>query len=232
MPLIGWAVDKLGRRWSIAFGAFWTLLGGVLQGSSKNIAQFIIARFFIGWGLAFTVVGGPLLLAELALPKHRGTILSYFPTAWYTGSIIAAWTTYGTQFMQNSWSWRIPSLLQAFPAIIQVLFVWFVPESPRWLISKGRGAEARKILAKYHANGDDNNPMVDIEYTQIHQAILQDAEYKRHGSYRDLIRTIPNRRRLIIVTFCGLFLEVRKEKVTRRTSLNLPLSINSFLDLR
>ncbi|KAF4333978.1 general substrate transporter [Fusarium beomiforme] len=208
LPFIGWVVDKVGRRRSIAFGASWTLLGAILQASSKHIAQFIISRFIIGFGLAFTVVGAPLLLAELALPKHRGAILSYFPTAWYTGAIAAAWTTYGTQFIQNSWSWRIPSALQAFPAIIQISLIWFVPESPRWLISKGRGAEAKEILVKYHANGNEDSSIVDIEYTQIKDAILKDAQYREQSSYLDLIRTKPNRRRLIIVTFCGLFLEI------------------------
>ncbi|KEZ40516.1 hypothetical protein SAPIO_CDS8418 [Scedosporium apiospermum] len=208
LPLIGWLVDKVGRRKAIAFGASWTCLGAVLQGSSKHIAQFVISRFLIGWGLAFTVVAAPSLLAELALPKHRGTILSYFPTAWYTGAIIAAWTTYGTQFIQNSWSWRIPSLLQAAPAIIQIALIWFVPESPRWLVSKGQGAKAKEVLTKYHANGDATNPIIELEYQQIKQAILQDAQYRRQGSYADLIRTKPNRRRLIIITFCGLFLEI------------------------
>lgn len=217
LPFIGWTVDKIGRRRSIAFGASWTLLGAILQASSKEIAQFVISRFIIGFGLAFTVVGAPLLLAELALPKHRGTILSYFPTAWYTGAIIAAWTTYGTQFIQNSWSWRIPSALQAFPAIIQISLIWFVPESPRWLVSKGNGAEAKRILTKYHANGDENSPIVEIEYTQIKEAILKDTQYKKQSSYLDLIRTKPAKRRLIIITFCGLFLEVR------------PLPHNSYL---
>jgi MFS family permease len=167
-----------------------------------------MARFLIGFGIAFTAVGAPLLLAELALPKHRGTILAYFPTAWYTGAIIAAWTTYGTQFIQDSRSWRIPSGLQAVPAVIQIGLLWFVPESPRWLIAKGDGAAARRFLIKHHANGDENSPIVDIEYTQIKEAILKDAQYKKQDSYIDLIKTKPQRRRLIIVTFCGLFLEV------------------------
>jgi MFS family permease len=208
LPSIGWLVDKIGRRRSIVFGAAWTLVGAALQGSAHHLAAFIISRFLIGFGLAYTVVASPVLLCELALSKHRGSILAYFPATWYTGAIIAAWVTYGTQFIQNSWSWRIPSLLQAFPAIIQITLIWFVPESPRWLIAKGRGAEAREFLVKYHANGDENSPIVEFGYTQIKEAILQDAQWKKQSSYLDFIRTKPNRRRLIIVTFCGVFLEV------------------------
>jgi hypothetical protein len=57
--------------------------------------------------------------------------------------------------MQGStWAWRIPSVLQALPSVIQVALVFFAPESPRWLVSKGRDAEALKILAYYHADGN------------------------------------------------------------------------------
>ena len=56
----------------------------------------------------------------------------------FLGSIIAAWTTFGTFHIPNSWSWRIPSALQGLPSVLQVFMIWFVPESPRWLMSKGR----------------------------------------------------------------------------------------------
>jgi sugar porter (SP) family MFS transporter len=208
IPFIPLVVDGWGRRWGIAFGAAWTLVGAILQGSSKHIAQFVIARFLIGWGLAYTVVAAPPLLCELALPKHRGAITSYFPTVWYTGAIIAAWTTFGTKNISNSWSWRIPSLLQGAPAIIQMSLIFLVPESPRWLISKGRDDEARTILAKYHANGNVNDKLVESEYHEIKVAIRQDAEYKAKGHWKDLVRTAPNRRRTLIIFFCGLFIEI------------------------
>jgi sugar porter (SP) family MFS transporter len=208
LPFITPIVDKWGRRWSIVWGASWTIVGAILQASAYQIPQFVIARFLIGFGLAFTVVGSPLLLAELALPKHRGAIMSYFPTVWYTGAIVAAWTTFGTRHIQNSWSWRIPSLLQAIPAAIQILGIFFIPESPRYLVSKGREQEAKKILAKHHANGNEHDPLVELEFHEITRAIRQDAVHKANGNWKDLVRTAANRRRLIIVFFCGLFIEI------------------------
>jgi len=208
LPFITPIVDTWGRRWSIVWGASWTIVGAILQASAYQIPQFVIARFLIGFGLAFTVVGSPLLLAELALPKHRGAIMSYFPTVWFTGAIIAAWTTFGTRHIQNSWSWRVPSLLQAVPAVIQILGIFFIPESPRWLVSKGREQEAKKILAKHHANGNEHDPLVELEYHEITRAIREDAVYKANGNWKDLVRTPANRRRFIIVFFCGLFIEI------------------------
>ncbi|VUC34851.1 unnamed protein product [Clonostachys rosea] len=208
LPLITPVVDKFGRRISIFFGASWTIVGAILQASSHHLAQFVISRFLIGFGLSFTVVGAPLLLAELALPKHRGAIISYYPTSWYLGAIIAAWVTYGTHKIDNAWSWRIPSLLQAAPAILQLLLIWFVPESPRWLISKGRGKQARGILVKHHANGDERNAFVELEYREIKESIESDASIKEKTGWLDLVRTAGNRRRLIIVFFAGLFIEI------------------------
>ncbi|KAM5380970.1 hypothetical protein ACJZ2D_003279 [Fusarium nematophilum] len=208
LPAITPVVDRFGRRKSIFFGASWTIVGAILQASSKEIPQFVISRFLIGFGLAFTVVGAPLLLAELALPQHRGAIISYYPTCWYLGAIIAAWVTYGTHKLDSSWSWRIPSLLQGVPASLQLLLIWFVPESPRWLISKGRGKEARDILVKHHANGDERSSLVELEYTEIKESIESDASVKARTGWLDLVRTAGNRRRLIIVFFAGLFIEI------------------------
>lgn len=69
--------------------------------------------------------------------------------------ISAAWATYGTFKINSTWAWRLPSLLQAIPAVLQVALVLFAPESPRWLIKKGRETEALKTLAYYHADGDE-----------------------------------------------------------------------------
>ncbi len=71
----------------------------------------------------------------------------------------AAWTTFGTFKIHNTWAWRVPSALQALPSVFQVLLVWFAPESPRWLISKGREEEALKTLAYYHADGNQYAPL-------------------------------------------------------------------------
>ena len=71
--------------------------------------------------------------------------------------MIAAWVTLGTLTIQSNWSWRLPSLLQVLPSFLQLGLIWFLPESPRFLISKERDSEAFDIMVKYHANGDRNS---------------------------------------------------------------------------
>jgi hypothetical protein len=87
----------------------------------------------------------------------------------------AAWVCYATELrLTNSWAWRTPSVIQALPSVLQVLLVFFAPESPRFLISKGRDAEALKTLAYYHADGNQDDPLVRYEFEEIKTAIEAD----------------------------------------------------------
>lgn len=88
---------------------------------------------------------------ELAYPQHRGTLTTMYNTLWYLGSIIAAWTVFGTVNYTTDAAWRIPVALQAAMPLLQFLFIWFLPESPRWLCSKGRLDEAFKVLVEVSA---------------------------------------------------------------------------------
>ena len=104
--------------------------------------------------------------------------------------------------MTSNWGWRIPSFLQVVPSLLQVSFIWFLPESPRWLVSKGRGDEAYAILVKYHAGGDENSDFAKAEYTQIKETL--EAELKISQMNR-VFSTPGMRQRAIIASFLGLF---------------------------
>ena len=79
------------------------------------------------------------------------------------------------------------------------------PESPRWLISRGRHDEARRILIKYHAGGDANSPLVAYEMEEIEQTIRLEREAAQSGSYMDMFKTKGNRHRLFISVTLGIF---------------------------
>lgn len=116
---------------------------------------------------------------------------------------MAAWITFGTFSIPSEWAWRIPSLLQAVPALIQMVAVWFLPESPRWLLAKGKKSEARDVLVKYHANGVAEDPFVRLEYKEMEAVITAETSVKT--TWKTLVATPGNRRRMIIIVILGLF---------------------------
>ena len=176
----------------------------MLQSISVNFKMFVAARFFLGFGVAIAHGASPLLLTELTHPQHRATFTTIYNTTWYVGSIVAAWLTFGTNHINNDWCWRIPSIVQAFPSLLQILFIWWVPESPRWLISKGRNEQALKVLADVHANGDINDEVVQLEMKEINDTLKMEAEFEGNN-WSELWRTKGNRHRLIILLTAGLF---------------------------
>lgn len=205
-PFISWLNDRLGRRWGIATGAATCIVGAALQGAAQNLPMFVVSRAIIGAGAVLIQSAGGPLVAEIAHPRQRSTATALFNTSYALGSILAAWTTFGTFRIDNTWSWRIPSLLQGLPSLIQLVFIWFVPESPRWMMSRGRDEDALKMLAKYHAEGNEADPLVQFEYHQIREAILLDTATEQgniFSQYMEFARTPGNRKRFFILTWCA-----------------------------
>ena len=204
LPVVPYAADILGRRLGVVIGCLIMLLGVVLQSISVNIRMFVASRFFLGFGVSIAHGASPLLITELVHPQHRAIFTTIYNTTWYFGSIIAAWLTYGTNQIDNDWSWRVPSMVQAVPSLFQIIFVWFVPESPRWYISKGRNEQALSVLANVHANGNANDEVVQLEFEEIKDTLRIEKELEGNA-WVELWRTKGNRHRLIILVSAGLF---------------------------
>lgn len=111
---------------------------------------------------------------------------------------------WGTAHIPSEWSWRSIALIQVVPAVIQLTFIWWIPESPRYLVNKDRNEEALAILAKYHAGGDRNNSTVQFEFHEIKQVIQMERDADRATSYLDFFRTTGNRWRLAIIVSLGI----------------------------
>lgn len=125
-------------------------------------------------------------------------ISSQFNPFWYVGSIIAAWTCFGTSHMgaAEHWKWRIPSLLQAVIPCLILPMILMMPESPRWLCANGRKDEALSVLARYHANGNASDDLVVKEMAEIELAIEQGLE---GVTWREMATNKKTRKRVLIV---------------------------------
>ncbi|KAI1798929.1 general substrate transporter [Daldinia bambusicola] len=203
LPFIPLLNDNLGRRWCVLFGSVTMIIGSLIQGFSVNGAMYIVSRLIIGFGLPYAIVAGSSLIGELAYPKERAILTSLFNAAYFIGAIVASAVTYGTQQIPSDWSWRVPSLLQMSPSLLQVALVLFLPESPRFLISKERYEEAFKVLVTYHAEGDENSEFAKAEMAEIKTTIAIELEHSKR-SWMDMISTVGNRRRVVIGSLVGV----------------------------
>ncbi|KAK3046115.1 hypothetical protein LTR09_012377 [Extremus antarcticus] len=98
--------------------------------------------------------------------------------------------------IEGNWSWHAVTLFQIIPSCIQIAFIYWVPESPRWLVDKGRNEEALNMLAFYHGG---------FEYREIRDTITIEKEVTKESSYLDFFRTPGNRWRLAIILSLGIF---------------------------
>ncbi|TEB32157.1 hexose transporter [Coprinellus micaceus] len=182
LPFVPLVTDGIGRRWTIIASSVIMVGGAVIQATAYNFVMFLMARFVLGIGIPFAIVAASSLLGELSHPKERAIMGSLFNACYFIGT---------------NWGWRLPSLLQVVPSALQIIFGYFLPESPRWLVARGRGEEAYEILAKYHAEGD-------VESELIEKTLEAEKETARVG-WTDLLSTSGMRKRILVGSALGVF---------------------------
>ncbi|KAL6157504.1 hypothetical protein ACJQWK_07051 [Exserohilum turcicum] len=163
-------------------------------------------RFLLGFAVPIMSTAGPVYVIETAHPAHRGVITGLYNTFWFVGSLLAAGVTRCSASLGGNQSWRVPVWLQMlFPALLVVL-PWFLPESPRWLYTRGRHSEAKKILSKYHGCGNEDSIWVSMQIREYEEYLNMDGGDKRWWDYGSLFKTRSARYRLacncVVAVFC------------------------------
>ncbi|KAL2849945.1 general substrate transporter [Aspergillus pseudoustus] len=216
--------DYYGRRWGMFVGAVIIIIGTCVQSPSVNRGMFLAGRFILGFGVSFCCVSAPCYVSEMAHPAWRGTITGLYNCTWYIGSILASWVVYGCAKLDNPDAFRIPIWCQLISSVFVALGVWFIPESPRWLMAQDRPEEAAGVLAKYHGEGDTNHPIVLLQMREMRQSIATDGSDKAWWDYRELYTGHSARRRLICAIGMACFGQLSGNSVT---SYYLPVMLEN-----
>ncbi|TCD62432.1 hypothetical protein EIP91_006893 [Steccherinum ochraceum] len=201
-PIAPYLCDGLGRKWTIFIGAFIVVAGSIVQAAAQNVNMFI-GSVLVSWSASVSVSFLHSWCTH-ARQSQRAPVSSVYNALWPGGAFFASWVTFGSFHLQNSWAWRLPSALQGLASLFQVFLILLGPESPRWLMSKGRNEEALATLAYYHAEGDDQHPLVQFEYDEI-KAALEAEQIQKQTGWLQLVRTPGNRRRLRILIAMAFF---------------------------
>ncbi|KAL4954469.1 general substrate transporter [Aspergillus filifer] len=204
-PISAVISDNFGRRKCMFCGGWIIVIGSIIIATANTLAHFIVGRFILGFGIQVMVVSAPAYAVEIAPPHWRGRAVGFYNCGWFGGSIPAALVCYGCSYIDSNWSWRVPFLGQCFASIIVIIAVWFIPESPRWLMSQGREEEAISILAKYHGNGDVNSRLVRLEVEETKEGIRVDGIDKTWWDYRPFLLSHSGRWRFAQVIMISIF---------------------------
>ena len=189
LPFIGPFTDTWGRRVGIVIGCVFILLGTIVQGTSRELPQYLAGRFFLGFGGCICNVACPSFVVEFAHPAYRGVITGLYNCCYYLGAILAAAVLRGCIHYPDNRSWLIPTWTQIIFPVILVPPCFFFPESPRWLYVHGKTDQCREILVRYHGDDNPDSLYVQLEMREFAEELELDGADKRWWDYRVLFNS-------------------------------------------
>lgn len=186
-----WFGDMFGRRPIIWVGTVIMIIGAAIQASSFSLAQLIVARIITGVGNGMHTATIPVWQSECSPPHKRGMLIM-IEGALITGGIcMSYWIDFAFywidpssrdpnfdpanigQYPHASAAWRIPIAFQILLCIPTFITIW-MPESPRWLMLKGREEDARAVLASLDEVPLDD-PIIELKVKEIKDSIAEAA---------------------------------------------------------
>ncbi|KAI1393114.1 general substrate transporter [Hypoxylon trugodes] len=201
----------LGRR--LAFQIFTVVyIAGVLGQtfSNGNLSGLYASRFIAGMGIGVTTILPSIYLAEISPSSIRGLVTLQYACCQQLGVVFGFFFNYGItkSFAGSNLQWQLPTVLQVIPAIIWGLGSFLTPESPRFLLNKGRRSEALTTLARLRGMSEDHQYVQD-EFNGIETQLSHEADAVAGVSFIDAVKEtfgpITNRRRFFLMFFAHLF---------------------------
>ncbi|MDD5173457.1 MAG: sugar porter family MFS transporter [Candidatus Omnitrophica bacterium] len=142
----GAITDRFGRKKVLIITALLFAIGAIGASLAANVGGIIAFRFIIGVAIGVASYTAPLYISEISPPEMRGALVSLNQLMITCGIVVSYLVDYALSVGSNEWRWMFA--LGAIPAIILVIGMVFLSESPRWLVSRSMTAEARTVLAR------------------------------------------------------------------------------------
>jgi sugar porter (SP) family MFS transporter len=166
---IGRLGDNYGRRSMLRVMALFFLISAIGSGLADSLTTFVIYRFLGGIAIGGASVLSPMYITEIAPPKYRGRLTITFQLSIVLGILVAFYADYLLlDTGENNWRWMFAS--EAIPALLFLVLLFFVGRSPRWLMTKGKLAEAKEVIVS--VNNDDE---AESTFQEIKESIDTDV---------------------------------------------------------
>jgi sugar porter (SP) family MFS transporter len=188
--------DLSGRKGAFLLGAITAIIGTVLQVITDHDKGIIIGgRVILGLGVGIFSSTSPLYIAEVAPTEIRGPLLGCWQLTLSVSQLIAAVINRGTESLTTTASYRIPTAVQLIFPLLVLAFLYFVPESPRWLMRRSKEERCGSALRLLHK--DDKTYTADEDMMTIRGSLAAEAEQSAESSWSDLIKDPIERRKVI-----------------------------------
>jgi MFS transporter, SP family, arabinose:H+ symporter len=188
-PFLGaWLCDRFGRRRTLLGAAILLAVGSLLTAIPRDVVTFNIFRIVGGVGVGLCSIASPMYIAEVAPPRRRGALGFMYQLAIVSGmiiSIVVACYLADENLDSPCWRWMFGS--EIIPVIFFWGFLYFIPETPRWLAARDRDAEALAVLTRIE------NP----EYAREEIAAIQISLREEAGGWKELFQ--PGLRMALVV---------------------------------
>ena len=183
--------DKLGRKKTLVFIGVLYFLSAIGSAFANGPIIFSFFRFIGGIGIGVSTIAVPTYITEISPAKDRGRLVGLYQFNLVFGMLIAFLSNYYfIAFGEDSWRYMMG--IEAFPALLYLIFSFYIPFSPRWLISKGKINEASNILGQINTK----------DQTKI---IIQEIESDLNNTKSDESIFIKKYRFVLILAFCVAF---------------------------
>ncbi|XP_050216320.1 polyol transporter 5-like [Mercurialis annua] len=198
--------DYIGRRYTIVLAAATFLIGAILMGLAPSFGFLMAGRVVAGIGVGYSLMIAPVYTAELSPAMTRG-FLSSLPEVFINiGALLGYISNYALSGLPYNINWRLMLGLAAFPSIIVALGVMVMPESPRWLVMKGRFGEAKKVLVKT----SDSEEEAELRLREMIKAAKDlthgagSSNWKGQGAWKELLFEPSRPIRRILISAIGI----------------------------
>ncbi|MEY3498650.1 MAG: hypothetical protein RL308_319 [Bacteroidota bacterium] len=158
----GIPTNKIGRKNTLLWIGILFFISAIGSAFANNPYVFAAFRFIGGLGVGASTIAAPAYISEIAPAKDRGRLVAFYQFNIVLGILMAFLSNYLLNDVgENSWRWMMG--VQAIPSVIYVSLIIFIPKSPRWLLSKFKNEEARKVLQLMGQEADYENMKKEIE---------------------------------------------------------------------
>ncbi|MFZ9673628.1 MAG: sugar porter family MFS transporter [Flavobacteriaceae bacterium] len=175
----GWPTQRIGRKKTLFWIGILYSVSAVGSALAQDPVSFAVFRFLGGLGIGASTIAAPAYISEIAPAKDRGRLVGFYQFMIVFGILIAFLSNYLLEGIgPNDWRWMMG--VEAFPALAYTAMVFFVPMSPRWLVSKDRVDEAKSVLQVLGSDLNIDDLVQDHAHSQSAQGLSESVLDKKY----------------------------------------------------